>query len=81
MLISAEQQSDSVIHVYMFSGFFVLFCFFPFLSFRAMPVVYGGSQARGRMRATAAGLHRSRSHRGSEPPLQPPPQLTAMSDP
>ena len=34
------------------------------------------SQARGRMRAAAAGLHHSHSSGGSEPHLQPTPQLT-----
>ena len=33
--------------------------FFFFLLFRAAPTAYGGSQARGRIRATAAGLHHS----------------------
>ena len=30
---------------------------FPFCLFRATPVAYGGSQARGQIGATAAGLH------------------------
>ena len=47
--------------------------------FRGAPVAYGGSQGRGRIRATAAGLHHS--HTGSEPHLQPTPHLTAMPDP
>ena len=33
-----------------------------FLLFRATPVAYGGSQARGRIGATAAGLHHSHSY-------------------
>ena len=37
-----------------------LFLFF-FLPFRAAPVAYGGSQARGRIGATAAGLGHSHS--------------------
>ena len=44
---------------------------------RAAPAAYGGSQARGQIRTAAAGLH----YRGSEPRLQPTPQLTAMPDP
>ena len=40
--------------------------FFFFGLFRAMPMAYGGSQARGRIRATAAGLHHSHSHTRSE---------------
>ena len=59
--------------------------FFFFLSFfafsRASPVAYGGSQARGRIRAVAAGLHQSHSNSGSELHLQPTPQLKATPDP
>ena len=47
----------------------------------AAPVAYGGSQARGRIRAVAAGLRHSHSNAGSEPHLQPIPQLTATPDP
>ena len=39
--------------------------FFPCF-FRAAPEAHGGSQTRGRIRATAAGLHHSHSHAGSE---------------
>ena len=46
------------------------FFFFVFLSFRAAPTAYGGSQARGPFRAVAAGLHHSHSHVGSWPHLQ-----------
>ena len=42
---------------------------------------YGGSQARSLIRATAAGLHQSHSKTGSEPCLQPTPQLLATTDP
>ena len=55
--------------------------FFFFFYFRATPAAYGGSQARGRIRAIAAGLHHSHSNMGSEPRLQPTPQLMAMPDP
>jgi len=41
----------------------------------------GGSQARGLIRAAAAGLHHSHSNEGSEPHLQPTPKLTATLDP
>ena len=34
--------------------------------FRALPEACGGSQARGRVRATAAGPHHSHSNAGSE---------------
>ena len=36
------------------------------LLFRAAPAAYGGSQARGRVGAIAAGLHHSHSNAGSE---------------
>ena len=51
----------------------------PFLLFRAARAAYGGSQARGRIGAVAAGLRHSNA--GSEPRLQPTPQLTATPDP
>ena len=41
----------------------------------------GGSQARGRMRATGADPPQSHSNPGSEPRLRPTPQLTATPDP
>ena len=47
----------------------------------AAPTAYGGSQARGRIGAVAAGLRQSHSNAGSEPRLQPTPQLTATWDP
>ena len=64
--------------------------FFFFLSFVvvvvvaiswAAPAAYGSSPARGPIGAVAAGLHQSHSNAGSEPHLQPAPQLTAMLDP
>ena len=55
--------------------FFFLFCLF-----RAAPTTYGGSQARGLIRAVAAGLWQSHSNARSQPYLQPTPQLTAMLD-
>ena len=55
------------------------FCLFAIS--RATPVAYGGSQARGLIGAVAAGLHQSHSNVGSEPHLQPTPQLTATPDP
>ena len=71
---------------------FYLFIFlsFVFLSFVvvvvvvaiswAAPAAYGGSQARGRIGAVATGLRQSHSNAGSEPRLQPTPQLTATPD-
>ena len=59
--------------------FYFCFC----LLFRAIPTVYGGSQARGQIGAAAAVLchSHSHSHTGSELCLRPTPQLTAMPDP
>ena len=47
----------------------------------AAPSAYGGSQARGRIRDVATGLRQSHSNAGSEPHLQPTPQLKATPDP
>ena len=52
-----------------FRVFFALFCFFGVLLFRAAPVAYGRSQARGQIGAVAADPHHSHSHVGSEPHL------------
>ena len=40
-----------------------------FFLFKAAPVAYGSSQARGQIGTTAAGLHHSYSNSGSEPQL------------
>ena len=45
------------------------------------PAAYGGSQARGRVRAVATGLHHNHSNARSEPHLQPTSQLMATLDP
>ena len=42
------------------------FIVFIYLFFRATPVAYGGSQARGQIGTTAAGLHHSHGNEGSE---------------
>ena len=55
--------------------------FFVFCLFRATPAAHGGSQARGRIRAAAAGLRQSHSNTRSKPSLRPTPQLTATRDP
>ena len=54
--------------------------FFVFL-FRAAPVAYGCSQARGPIGTVASGLCHSHSNLGSMPRLRPTPQLTATPDP
>ena len=60
------------------SLFIYLFCLF--VSFRAAPSVYGGSQARGLIGAVAASLRQSHNNAISKPSLQPTPQLTATPD-
>ena len=57
-----------------------IFYFFVFLFLWAAPAAYGGSQARGRIGAVATGLRQSHSNAGSEPRLQPTPQLMATQD-
>ena len=59
---------------------FVSLKFF-FCLLRVTPVAYGGSQDRGLIRATAAGLHQSHSNARSEPHLQPTVKLKTTSDP
>ena len=51
-----------------------------FLVFRATPVTYGSSLARGQVGAIPAGLHHSHTNEGSKPHVRPTPQLTAMPD-
>ena len=71
----------------LFFFFFVFYLFFfvvvvvVFLAISwAAPAACGGSQARGRIGAVATGLRQSHSNMGSEPRLQPTPQLTATPD-
>ena len=58
----------------------VCVCVF-FFPLRAASMAYGGSQARGCIRAVATSLHLSHSNEGCKPHLQPTPQLTAMLEP
>ena len=59
-ILCPHQPSLSLEPFFSFS-FFFLFC-----PFRATPEAYGGSQARGGVGATAAGLHHSHSDARSE---------------
>ena len=62
----------------------LLFCLFVclvFCPFRAAPIAYGVSQARGQIGAVASGLGQRHSNMGSEPRLRPTPQLMATPDP
>ena len=54
---------------------FIYFCLF-----RAAPMAYGGSQARGLIGAVEASLHHSHSNAGSTVHLRPTPQLMATPD-
>ena len=60
---------------------YCFFSFFFFCLFRAAPTVHGGSQARGQIRAVAAGLYHSHNNARFKLCLQPTPQLKAMPDP
>jgi len=62
-----------------FNFFFFFFCLFA-ISWAA-PAAYEGSQTRGPIGPVATGLRQSHSNTGSEPCLQPTPQLTATPDP
>ena len=89
MLVSGIQQNDSVLYVLFHYGLlqeieYSSLCytigpchlspfFFFFAISRATPTVYGGSQARGRIGAIAAGLWQSHSNVGSELHLRPTP--------
>ena len=59
----------------------IFYLFFFLTISRAASAAHGGSQARGRIGAVAAGLGQSHSNAGSEPCLRPTPQLTATADP
>ena len=59
----------------------IFFFFFFFLATSwAIPAACGSSQARGRTGAVATRPRQSHSNEGSEPRLQPTPQLTATPD-
>ena len=76
------QYRKCILKCYFYIKVFVSFLFFfVFCHFRPAPVAYGGSQARGRIRAGAASLRHSHSNTRSKPCLWPTPQLTATLDP
>ena len=63
--------------MYLFMYIYLFVC--PFAFSRAAALACVGSQARGLIRAVAASLRKSHSNEGSEPRLQPTPQLTATA--
>ena len=76
--ISNQKNKDFLLK----TAFYLFFFFFFFFAISwTAPAAYGGSQARGQIEATSAGLYHSHSNVGSEPHLQPTPQLVAMLDP
>ena len=83
--VFGPEVSPRTLHlfIYLFIYFFV-FCLFVVVVVVAIswaaPAAYEGSQARGRIGAVATGLHQSHSNAGSEPCLQPTPQLMATPD-
>ena len=62
--------------LFYFISFFLVFLLFLW----AASVAYGGSQARAPIGAVATGLRQNHSNAGSEPRLQPTPQLKEMPD-
>ena len=60
---------------------FLFMYLFSFFIFRASPMTYRGSQARGWIRTIAASLCHSHSNTRSKPHLQPTSQLTTTQDP
>ena len=72
-------KEESFFFLFFIFIFFVFFVVVVAISWAA-PAAYGGSQARGRIGAVATGLRQSHSNAGSEPRLQPTPQLTATPD-
>ena len=55
--------------------------FFLFCLFRATPLAYGSSHARGQIEAAVTSLQHRHSNGGSEPCLRPAPQLMTALDP
>ena len=68
---------EQFIYLFIFFGFLLLLLLLVVAISWAAPAAHGGSQARGPIGAVAASLHQSHSNAGSEPRLQPTPQLTA----
>ena len=74
-----RNEGSSAKNMRVYVSFFFFFCIFA-ISWAAL-AAYGGSQARGLIGPLAAGLRHSHSNTGSEPHLQPTPQLVATLDP
>ena len=81
LTICIQQAGLSSLCAPCFPGFLFFFFFFFFFFFSTAPRLYEGSQTRGWIRGTPAGLHDSYSNAGSELLLQSTPLLTATLDP
>ena len=80
-LLEARLQEFFFFFLSFFGLFFVVVVVVVVAISWAAPAAYGGSQARGRIRAVAAGLCHSHSNARSKTCLRPTPQLTATLDP
>ena len=92
--VCPSQNTQGLIHAYLvfsehfhthypqtsYRLLFIYLSIYLFIYFRAAPVAYGSSQARGQIRAIAAGLPQPQQM-GIQAILQPTPQLTATPDP
>ena len=76
-----QEWTETQVSNLAYSLFFFFLAFWLFAFSRATPSAYGGSQARGRIRAIATSLHQSHSNVGSKPRLRLTPQLMAMPGP
>ena len=72
---SIESSHLREVFSYLFLNFYLFINLFLFCLFRAIPMAYGSSQARGWIGTAAAGLHHSHSNARSKP------QLRATPDP
>ena len=75
-----QQKFQMLINLFCF-GLFWLFVVVVVCFFRIASMAYGGSQAWVPIGTVAADLHHSHSNVGSEPHLQPTPQLAATPYP
>ena len=81
LFIVINVNFEFVIKNYPWKNLLIFLFLFVFCLFRAVPVAYGGSQARGQIGAVAPGLHHSHGNTASELQLQPTQQLAVMRDP
>ena len=80
--IKQKEEKQMVLNIHYFAFKYLFIYLFIYLLFRAAPVAYGGSQARGPVGAVATGLRHSPTVKPDlSLGLQPSPQLTATLDP